>query len=58
MGSIKSQHLVVDKVSAEEFAENLDGNITRIVDDLKGNRYHEKCLEDFALRKGTGNYVH
>lgn len=44
----------VDKVSAKEFAESLDENINKIVDHLKGNRYHAKLVRRVYIEKGNG----
>ena len=41
-----------DKISAKEFAENLDSNINEIVDKLKGKRYRAKLVRRVYIPKG------
>ncbi len=44
----------VDKVTAQEFAMNLDANIENLVDDLKNKRYHAKLVRRVYIEKDNG----
>ncbi|MBU7008887.1 group II intron reverse transcriptase/maturase, partial [Peptococcaceae bacterium DYL19] len=44
----------IDKISAEEFAENLDGSINEIVDKLKRKKYRAKLVRRVYIPKGEG----
>jgi RNA-directed DNA polymerase len=44
----------VDKITAEEYAENLTKNINEIVDALKNKRYHAKLIKRVEIPKGNG----
>ena len=44
----------IDKVSAKEFAENLDGSINEIVDKLKRKKYRSKLVRRVYIPKGEG----
>ena len=44
----------IDKVSAKDFEDNLDDNIKKIVNDLKGKRYHAGLVRRVYIDKGNG----
>lgn len=44
----------VDKITAEEYAENLTENINEIVDALRNKRYHAKLIKRVEIPKGNG----
>lgn len=46
----------VDKVTAKEFAENLDTNISEIADKLKGKRYRTKLVRRVKIPKENGKF--
>ncbi len=50
----KSSAPGVDKVSVKEFAENLDVNINKIVDDIKGKRYRTRLVRRVYIEKDNG----
>ena len=44
----------VDQVSAQEYAQNLDGNIQQLVENLKQKRYRAKLVRRRYIPKGQG----
>ena len=44
----------VDEVTTKEFAKNLDENLTKILDSLKGKRYHAKLVRRKYIVKENG----
>ena len=46
----------VDRVSAREFEQNLEGNIDRVVEDLKGKRYRAKLVRRHYIPKGKKRF--
>jgi len=44
----------VDKITAEEYAKDLNGNIKDIVDALKNKNYHAKLVKRVEIPKGNG----
>lgn len=46
----------VDRVSAREFEQNLEGNIDRVVGDLKGKRYRAKLVRRHYIPKGKKKF--
>ena len=44
----------VDKITAKEYAKNLNGNIKDIVDALKNKKYHAKLVKRVEIPKGNG----
>jgi RNA-directed DNA polymerase len=44
----------VDKITAKEYAKNLNGNIKDMVDALKSKRYHAKLVKRVEIPKGNG----
>jgi RNA-directed DNA polymerase len=45
-----------DRVSAEEYEQNLGENIRQLVEDLKGKRYRAKLVRRQYIPKGEGKY--
>jgi retron-type reverse transcriptase len=46
----------IDRVSADEYEQNLDENIHQLVEDLKQKRYRAKLVVRRYIPKGDGKY--
>lgn len=44
----------VDKVTTREFSRNLEENLNKILESLKGKRYHAKLVRRKYIDKGNG----